>query len=93
MFSSLESCIVEEGIDYRVGEENIIFRWNDLTKDACANLAASVIKHGQLNQGGLYWSYKASEKRCWVKKTNENPNADSSVVSGSKECGIRLPGT
>ena len=83
---------MEEGIDYRVGEEGTILKWSDLTKDACANLAASTIKNGQLNQGGLYWSYKASEKLCWVRKTNGNPTSDSSIVSGSKDCGTRLPG-
>ena len=83
---------MEEGIDYKVGAEGNILQWNDLAKDTCANLAASVIRNGQLNQGGLYWSYKASEKRCWVKKTNGNPKSDSSIVSGSKDCGTRLPG-
>ena len=84
---------MEEGIDYRVGAEGNILQWNDLTKATCADLAASVIKNGQLNHGGLYWSYKASEKRCFVKKTNGNPTSDSSIVSGSKDCGIRIPGT
>ena len=83
---------MEEGIDYKVGEEGNILQWNDLTKYACANLAASVIKYGQLDKGGLYWSYKASERRCWVKKTNGNPTSVSSIVSGSKDCGTRLPG-
>ena len=83
---------MEEGIDYRVGAEGNILQWNDLTKATCADIAASVIKNGQLNHGGLYWSYKASEKRCFVKKTNGNPTSDSSIVSGSKDCGIRIPG-
>ena len=83
---------MEEGIDYKVGEEGNILQWSDLTKYACANLAASVIKYGQLDKGGLYWSYKASERRCWVKKTNGNPTSVSSIVSGSKDCGTRLPG-
>ena len=75
-------------IDYRLGESGIIKEWQspDLTKEGCATLAAS------LTPRGPYWTYKASEKRCWVKNTNSGRATDSGVVSGNMECGRSLAG-
>ena len=70
-------------MDYRVGAGGVIKEWKspDLTKADCANLADS---H---TPSGSYWTYKASEKRCWLKNNNTGRTPDSSVVSGNKACG------
>ena len=80
---SMQGCILEEGMDYRVGAGGVIKEWksSDLTKEDCANLADS---H---TPSGSYWTYKASEKRCWLKNNNTGRTPDSSVVSGNKACG------
>ena len=86
-----KGCIFEEGMDYRVGAGGVIKEWqsSDLTKEDCATLADSHTPRGS------YWTYKASEKRCWLKNNNTdwlyNNNTgripDSSVVSGNRACG------
>ena len=92
--SSPETCVVEDGIDYEVGDARTVLHMKGISKHACANLAASVVQHSELvTLDGIFWTYKTSVKRCWVKLTNEKPKEDSSVVSGSKACGTRKPGS
>ena len=91
--SSPESCVVQEGTDYEVGSAKNILHMKGLSRHACADLAASVVQDPTEAQVGIYWTYKAAVKRCWVKKTNEKPKAVPSVVSGSKACGTRKPGS
>ena len=56
-----------------------------MSEDHCASLAASTT-------GGQFWTYKASESRCWVKKTNKGRKSMSGVVSGERACGKPIAG-
>ena len=78
-----KGCILEEGMDYRVGAGGVIKEWqsSDLTKEDCATLADSHTPRGS------YWTYKASEKGCWLKNNNTGRTPDSGVVSGNRACG------
>ena len=78
-------CIREEGVDYSSGPENNVFNWQGLSEHHCASLAASTT-------GGQFWTYKASESRCRVKKTNNGRKTMAGVVSGNRACGNPLTG-
>ena len=56
-----------------------------LSEEHCTSLAASTT-------GGHFWTYKASESRCWVKKTNKGRKTMAGVVSGNRACGNPLDG-
>ena len=85
---------MEEGFDYRVGADNVLKDWqsSNLTKEDCADLAASLLSPTSNTARGSHWTYKASEKRCWVKNTNNGKTPDPALVSGNKECGRAYPG-
>ena len=78
-------CLREAGVDYSSGPENNIFDWQGLTEEHCASLTASTT-------GGQFWTYKASERRCWVKRTNNGRKTMSGIVSGNRACGDPLTG-
>ena len=79
-------CNREEDFDYGGGRENNIFDWRGVvSEDHCASLAASTT-------GGQFWTYKPSESRCWVKKTNKGRKTKSGVVSGNRACGEPIDG-
>ena len=59
-----------------------IFKWTDVTQQACADLTAST-------KGASYWSYSSSMRHCWVKKTYQEKTEKSGTVSGSADCGVR----
>ena len=78
-------CLREVGFDYSGGRESNIFDWTGVSQEHCERLAAST-------PGGRFWTYRPSESRCWVKKTNKGRKANSGVVSGNRACGQPLPG-
>ena len=82
---SLE-CNREDGFTYIGGQGSYIFDWRGVvSEDHCVSLAASTT-------GGQFWTYKASERRCWVVKTKKGRKAKSGFVSGNSACGKPLPG-
>ena len=81
------SCQIEEDADYRVGSSKSISDWKGVTKQGCADLAAST-------QGGRYWTYRSTEHHCWVKADPGHPTLAFAKYaeghfSGNADCGVR----
>ena len=76
-------CIQETDIEYSLGDDNDIAEQQGLTQQECAELAAAT-------DGGLFWTYKSYQNRCYVKKTNGGRKFQlyAGLVSGNKECGV-----
>ena len=49
-------------------------------QEACAKLAAA-------NEKALFWTYRPSDKKCWIKTSKAGKRALKTFVSGNKECG------
>ena len=79
---STSGCIQENDYEYE-GGENDIAEVQSLTQQECAELAAST-------DGGLFWTYKAYQSRCFVKKTDGGKRYQqyAGLVSGNKACGV-----
>ena len=79
----LSGCIQEHDIEYSLGDDNDIAEEQGLTQQGCAELAAAT-------DGGLFWTYKSYQSRCYVKKTNGGRKYQlyAGLVSGNKECGV-----
>ena len=80
---STSGCIQEIDIEYSLGGDNDIAEQQGLTQQECAELAAAT-------DGGLFWTYKSYQNRCYVKKTNGGRKFElyAGLVSGNKECGV-----
>ena len=80
---STSGCIQENDIEYSLGAENDIAEVQGLTQQGCAELAAATT-------GGLFWTYKSYQNRCYVKKTNGGRRYQlyAGLVSGNRECGV-----
>ena len=76
--SLLPGCIIHKETDYY--RKNIITPKQGETQKDCAILAAST-------DGALFWSYRASDKLCWVKNSDSGKREQEGVVSGNIECG------
>ena len=77
--SLLPGCKIFKNIDY-YGNNISGFPQKAETQKDCANLAAST-------EGALFWSYRASDKLCWVKNSDSGRREQEGVVSGNIECG------
>ena len=49
-------------------------------QEACAKLTAS-------KEGALFWTYRDSDKKCWIKTSKKGKTPLKTVVSGNRECG------
>ena len=52
-------------------------------QQACATLTGT-------KEGGLFWTYRASDKKCWIKNSKKGKRAHKGLVSGNIECGKYL---
>ena len=50
----------------------------------CANLTKEI---NGWPAGGQFWTFKASEGRCWVRKSNKGRRVQPGLVSGNRACG------
>ena len=83
LYFSTSGCIQEHDYDYSLGGENDIAEVQGLTQQECAELAAAT-------DGGLFWTYKSYQNRCFVKKTDGGKKYQqyAGLVSGNKACGV-----
>ena len=77
--SLLPGCIIYKDTDY-YGNNISGFPQKVETEKDCANFAAST-------DGALFWSYRASDKLCWVKNSDSGRREHEGVMSGNIECG------
>jgi len=75
-----EGCEIEEEIDYRA--HNMAGSPHKVeNQEACAKLTAS-------KEGALFWTYRDSDKKCWIKTSKKGKTPLKTVVSGNRECGL-----
>ena len=80
---------MQEGIEYGV---DTIDEWKGVTKKNCMDIAKTVRKSDRFGLGPLYWSYNTEQKVCSIKNGNGNPTSGPSSISGTADCGTRIPG-
>ena len=71
-------------------DEETDYRGHDIGKgvkvknqQACATMTAT-------KEGGLFWTYRASDKKCWIKTSKKGKMAQAGLVSGNIECGKKM---
>ena len=52
---------------------------NSENSQACAQESISA-------KGGLYWTYRYSDKQCWVKSSDAGRTSENGLVSGTRAC-------
>ena len=52
-------------------------------QQACATMTGT-------KEGALFWTYRASDKKCWIKTSKKGKMAQAGLVSGNIECGKLL---
>ena len=77
-------CVIEEktgyaGNDIKQGDKP--FKEDVEDQKACANLAAA-------NKKAKFWTYKTSNKRCFLKTSKAGKKPLKARVSGNRECGL-----
>ena len=71
-------CVIDEDTDY-LG--NDIGKWTKVeNQQACAALTGT-------KEGGLFWTYRDSDKKCWIKTSKKGEKEQTGLVSGNIECG------
>ena len=48
---------------------------------ACAKLTSE-------KEGALFWTYRDSDKKCWIKTSKKGKKAHKGLVSGNMKCGL-----
>ena len=61
------------------GEGNVKVK----NQQACATLAGTI-------EGALFWTYRPSDKKCFIKNSKEGKKPHFKRVSGNIECGKKL---
>ena len=74
-------CVIDEETDY-LGHD-IEGGKKVKNQQACATLTGT-------KEGGLFWTYRASDKKCWIKTSKKGKMAQAGLVSGNIECGKLL---
>ena len=70
-------------------EEDTMYFGHDIQKgvkvknqQACANLTAT-------KEGALFWTYRPSDKKCFIKTSKKGKKAFAGRVSGSVGCAVK----
>ena len=74
-------CEIEEKTDY-LGHDMKGSPHKAESQEACAKLTAS-------KKGALFWTYRDSDKKCWIKTSKKGKKANKTLVSGNRECGLQ----
>ena len=70
-------CVIDEETDY-LGHD-IEGGKKVKNQQACATLTGTIV-------GGLFWTYRTSDKKCWIKTSKKGKKAHAGLVSGSIGC-------
>ena len=73
-------CEIDEETDY-LGHDMKGSPHNVENEDACAHLTAT-------KKDALFWTYRDSDKKCWIKTSKKGKKANKNLVSGNRECGL-----
>ena len=71
--------MIEEKTDYFGNDIKMTRKVEN--QEACAKLAAA-------NEKALFWTYRPSTKKCWLKTSKAGKHTRKAFVSGNKECGL-----
>ena len=77
-------CVIEKETDYLGNDieelQKLRIPYGVKNQQACAALTAT-------KEGALFWTYRASDKKCWIKTSKKGKRAHKGLVSGNIECG------
>ena len=73
-------CVIDEETDY-LGHD-IEGGKKVKNQQACATLTGT-------KEGGLFWTYQASTKKCFIKTTKKGKMEGAGLVSGSIGCAVK----
>ena len=73
-------CVIDEETDYLGHDIGKAAKVKN--QQACATLTGT-------KEGGLFWTYQASTKKCWVKTSKEGKTEGAGLVSGSVGCAVK----
>ena len=73
-------CVIDEDTDYRGHDINGAKKVKN--QEACATLAST-------KEGGLFWTYRAKDKKCWVKTSKKGKMEGAGLVSGNVGCAAK----
>ena len=85
--SQFAGCVIEKETDYLGNDieelQKLQIPYGVKNQQACAALTAT-------KEGALFWTYRASDKKCWIKTSKKGKRAHKGLVSGNIECGKYL---
>merc|ERR1712212_240175 len=73
-------CVIDEETDYLGHDIGKAAKVKN--QQACATLTGT-------KEGGLFWTYQASTKKCWVKTSKKGKTEGAGLVSGSIGCAVK----
>merc|ERR1712168_1710580 len=73
-----EGCVIEEETQYLGHDIQKSVKVEN--QQACADLTAT-------KEGALFWTYRTSDKKCFIKSSKKGKKEHTGRVSGNKECG------
>ena len=82
MLCSLSTgCVIEEKTAYWGYDIKGAGRVKVKNQQACATLAGTI-------EGALFWTYRPSDKKCFIKNSKKGKIAHAGRVSGNVECAV-----
>ena len=79
-FSLSTGCVIDEETDYRGHDIGKAVKVKN--QQGCATLTGT-------KEGGLFWTYQASTKKCWVKTSKKGKMEGAGLVSGNVGCSVK----
>ena len=81
-FEWFAGCQIDEKTDYLGHDIKGLVGIKVENQEACAKRTA-------LTKGALFWTYRDSDKKCWIKTSKKGKKANKTLVSGNRECGLQ----
>ena len=79
-------CVIDKDTDYlghNIKElEKLQRPYKVKNQEACAKLTSE-------KEGALFWTYRDSDKKCWVKTSKKGKTEGAGLVSGSIGCAVK----
>ena len=79
-------CVIDEETDYLGHDIDELKKagkpFTVKNQQACATMTGT-------KEGALFWTYRASDKKCWIKTSKKGKKAHKGLVSGSIGCAIK----
>ena len=79
-------CVIDEETDYLGHDIDELKKagkpFTVKNQQACATMTGT-------KEGALFWTYRASDKKCWIKTSKKGKKPHKGLVSGSIGCAVK----